>query len=84
MGLGPASTGVSGLLLESGAALHPLMGMQGLPALCLSSAEDKDTRDDEELVLSQCLGSLQSLQLGQGVLVGAPQGWGSGQCPQQG
>lgn len=33
--LGPASTGMSGLLLENRAPLHPVMAMQGLQILCL-------------------------------------------------
>lgn len=33
--LGPASTGMSGLLLENRAPLHPVMAVQGLQILCL-------------------------------------------------
>lgn len=63
-------------------------GEQGSTAPChgceealkpLSTAEDKGTRDNEKLVLSKCLASPQKLQVGQGVLVRAPQGWRSGQ-----
>lgn len=79
MGLGPASTGDEEIAAEEQGSTAPWHGCAGA-SNSLSTTEDKDTRDNEELVLSQCLASLQSLQPGQGVLVGAPQGWGSGQC----
>lgn len=73
MGLGAASTGDEWIAAGEQGSTAPCHGRAGA-SNSLSTAEDKDTGDDEELVLSQCLTSPQSLQSGQGMLVGAPQG----------
>lgn len=73
MGLGPASTGDERIAAEEQGSTAPCHG-HAEASNSLSTAGDKDTRDNEELVLSQCLVSPQSLQPGQQVLVGAPQG----------
>lgn len=75
--LGPASTGDEWIAAGEQGSAAPCHGCAGA-SNSLSAVEDKDTRDDEELVLSQ--GLARALWLGQGVLVEALQGWRSCQC----
>ncbi|KAF4795996.1 Fibronectin type III domain-containing protein 4 [Turdus rufiventris] len=66
--LGPASTGDEWIAAGEQGSTAPCHGCAGA-SNSLSAVEDKDMRDDEELVLSQ--GLARALWLGQGVLVEA-------------
>lgn len=70
MGLGPASTAEEWIPAgeRGSAAPHHCRAGASRP---LPAAGNKDTNEHEELVLPQCLASLQSVQPGQGALVGA-------------
>lgn len=54
MGPGPASIGDEWIPAGEQGSTVPCHGCAG-PSNSLSTAEDKDTKDDEGLVLSQCL-----------------------------